>query len=94
MLHGRVLALGSRTKEGSLEEHQQVFSLRNTNLANLQEKVPKTNYQRQGCIVVHALGLIGSHLHCEGFAGILQLRHSSQLCAVPHGMTDCRPFGQ
>lgn len=96
-LHGRVLALGLRTKEGSLGEHQQVSSLRNTNLANPQEKVPKTfqgNHQRQGCIVVRALGLIGSHLHCEGFAGIHQLRYSSQLCEVPHGMTDCRPFGQ
>lgn len=41
-LHGRVLALRLRTKEGSLEEHQQVSSLRNSNLANLQEKVPKT----------------------------------------------------
>ena len=55
----------------------------------------KGNYQRLGSIVVHALaGLIGSHLYYEGVAGIHELRHSSQLYAVPRGMTDCIPFKQ
>ena len=58
------------------------------------QKNRKGNYQSLGCIVVHAFGLIGSHLYCEGVAGIHELRHSSQLCAVPHGMTDCIPFKQ
>ena len=55
-LHRRVHALGLGTKEGSVGEHQLVSSLRNTNWANLQEKVLKNrkgNYQRLGCIVVH-----------------------------------------
>ena len=60
----------------------------------MQIELCKANFLRLGCFVVHALGLIGSHLYCEGVAGIHELRHSSQLCAAPHGMTDCIPFGQ